>query len=159
VRSALNGLPMASTGHVGLATGPAVVGNIGSERAMRFDAVGHVTVVAKQLFDLNSHIGSRVLATSETADAAPQCVWRKLPVVRIDGSTSPLAASELLGVAGSIEPTQTSLLREFEQGRRLFDNRDYRGAIAVFDRIANRFPEDAPTLFFRDIAEGSLSGQ
>lgn len=71
---------------VGLATGPAIVGNIGSRRKFNYTAIGDVMNVAARLEQANKTLGTRVLCTAATREAAGAgFVWREVDRIKVRG--------------------------------------------------------------------------
>lgn len=62
------GLPEIRIG-IGIATGPMIVGNMGSEQRMDFSAVGNAVNLAARLQDMNKELGTQILISQECQSA------------------------------------------------------------------------------------------
>jgi class 3 adenylate cyclase len=83
-------------GRIGLNTGIAALGNLGSSQVMNYTAMGDAVNVASRLEGLNKTYGTSTLAAESTARAA-QVPSREVDRVRVVGRATPLGVFELLG--------------------------------------------------------------
>ncbi|RCK78071.1 MAG: Adenylate cyclase [Candidatus Ozemobacter sibiricus] len=84
IRKAAGAFPI----RVGIAlhVGPAVVGNIGSERKIEFTAIGDTVNTASRLEALNKQYDTDIMASEEVVQAARGvCAWQELGVQAIRG--------------------------------------------------------------------------
>ncbi len=71
---------------IALHVGPAVVGNIGSERKIEFTAIGDTVNTASRLEALNKQYGTDIIASEEVVQAARGvCAWKELGEQSIRG--------------------------------------------------------------------------
>ena len=86
---------------VGLNTGKAVVGNIGSELRFNYTMMGSAVNLAQRLEAAGAHFGAEILVSSRTAEAAlrddPSLVFRELDCVILPGQNEAVTVFQLLG--------------------------------------------------------------
>lgn len=86
---------------VGLHTGMAIVGNIGSKLRFNYTMMGDTVNLAQRIEAAGSYFGSGILVSGETYAAAlrddPDLVFRPLDRVRVSGRNQPVDLYELLG--------------------------------------------------------------
>jgi adenylate cyclase len=89
---------------IGIATGPALVGNIGSPDYMNFTVIGDTVNVAARLQAANRYLETKILITTETAQQLDESfVLRKLPPQQLKGKEEMLEIFEACGRKNSEE--------------------------------------------------------
>ncbi len=86
---------------IGLNTGIALVGNVGSRRRFNYTALGDAVNVAARLEPLNKTYGTDILVSASTREAAGEgFVWREIDTLRVRGREQEVTVFEPLGFAG-----------------------------------------------------------
>jgi class 3 adenylate cyclase/CHASE2 domain-containing sensor protein len=145
----LNGDPEAFGGHrlaarIGLSTGTALVGNIGSRRRFNYTALGDTVNLAARLEGANKIYGTAILASMATRQAAGDAiVWREIDRVRVMGRDEPVTLYEPRASAPHAVPEAeggsfAAALAEYRAGR-------FAAALRLFEALA---PSDAPARVF-----------
>jgi adenylate cyclase len=146
------GKPVLDIG-VGLSTGVASVGNMGSALRYGYTALGDTVNLSARLEGLNKEYGTHILL-SETTYAMvedPLLVFRELDLIRVKGKLQPITLYELLGARGTPEgdaPGIEERLELFTLGRAFYQKRDWQEAQNVFEQLLKRWPEDGPARMY-----------
>ncbi len=136
------GLPELPT-RFGLATGPVVVGNVGSTERMVYTAVGDTINLASRLEGINRFYGTWVLASEATRRAAGDAfAWRRVDRVRAKGKQEPIDLYELLGRAGEVPAERLEFAARYEAALAQYRERDFAAASAALGALAREFPDD-----------------
>ncbi|HEY2352594.1 MAG TPA: adenylate/guanylate cyclase domain-containing protein [Candidatus Acidoferrum sp.] len=136
---------------IGLNSGVASVGNMGSALRYGYTALGDTVNLSSRLEGLNKDYGTHILV-NETTYAATQdanFVYRELDVIRVKGKNQPVTIYELIGrkgesgVYGSAEELQQRL-DQFAHGQKLYRARRWHEAQQEFQKMLDRWPDDGP---------------
>jgi adenylate cyclase len=131
---------------IGLNSGEALVGNIGSRRRFNYTAMGDVVNLAARLEGANRLYGTTIIASEATeALTGNAFVWRELDAIRVKGRTEVVRIFEPLGVAGEVAPHALSRAQGYGEGLARYRARDFAAAAEQFARIAG---EDPPAALF-----------
>jgi adenylate cyclase len=131
---------------IGLNSGEALVGNIGSHRHFSYTVMGDAVNVAARLEDANRHFGSAIMASEDTATLTLRLFdWRELDSIRVKGRDRPVRVFEPLGGAGQQSAALMARMIIYGEGLACWRVRDFAGAAQHFKRIA---PDDPPALHF-----------
>jgi adenylate cyclase len=142
----LNGKPVFT--RIGLHTGIANVGNFGSRFRVDYTAIGDTINLASRLESLNRHLGTRILISADTAKGIEgRLLTRFLGNFRVKGFEKTMGVSELIGQVEQ-EARLRPLHEAFEQGLKLFRQRDFSWAQAEFRRALEINPDDGPSQFY-----------
>jgi adenylate cyclase len=147
----LNESSVAFRGHkvahrMGLNSGEALVGNIGSRRRFNYSVMSDAVNVASRLEGANKYYGTTIIA-SETTVAATGVTfaWRELDATRVMGRTTPVKIYELLAKASGETPAQREAASAYAEGLAHWRAREFDAAVASFSRVAEF---DRPSALF-----------
>ncbi len=136
---------------IGLNTGVASVGNMGSALRYGYTALGDTVNLSSRLEGLNKDYGTHILVNESTyAAASERFVFRELDLIRVKGKLlpvtiyEPISRSAELGNYGSTEDVRV-LLELFRDARALYRNRRWSDAQNLFLKILEKFPKDGPS--------------
>jgi adenylate cyclase len=146
------GRPVLDIG-VGLCTGVASVGNMGSELRYGYTALGDIVNLSSRIEGLNKEYATHILLSDTTYAAVedPLLVFRELDLIRVKGKSQPVTLYELVAARGTPEgdaPDVEERLDFFAQGRACYRERRWQDAQIVFERLLERWPEDGPARMY-----------
>jgi adenylate cyclase len=128
------GTPLAM--RIGLNSGQAVVGNMGSSQRFDYTAMGDTINLASRLEGACKLYGVSVLIGEETyARVNGEMAARLVDRVRVVGRQRPVSVFELVGEKNRLEPAAAEKLEKFERGRRAFEMREWGAAAALFSSL------------------------
>jgi adenylate cyclase len=111
---------------IGLNSGPAVVGNMGSSRRFDYTAMGDTINLAARLESAGKQYGVSILAGEATVTAAGNAVVaREVDRLRVVGKTQPVRIYELIGGRGEIAAPVLERLAAFERLLESYRRRDW----------------------------------
>lgn len=136
---------------IGLSTGPAVVGNMGSRNRMDYTMMGDTVNTAARLEGVNKIYGIYTLVCETTFKKASQRVWgREIDAINVIGKAEPVTVYQLLGYSEDIDETMLKMTGLYAEGLHLYRQQHWESAIEKFDAALNVSPDDGPSKEMRD---------
>jgi len=144
----VQGSPVLEIG-VGINTGIASVGNMGSSLRYGYTALGDAVNLAARLEALNKEYGTQILISEFTRRElrADQFLFREIDFIRVKGKLQPVTIYEILGPRAK-EQSGEELVALFGAAREAYKHRDWPAARAGWAEILQRWPEDGPSRAF-----------
>lgn len=134
---------------IGVATGEALVGSIGSEQMMNYTVIGDTPNFAARLESANKIYGSRILVSEATALGAVDFIeTREIDLVAMAGQAEPERIYEIMGRKGELTPAQRELRARFAEGLAAYRARSWEEARRAFSQALAIVPHDGPSLAF-----------
>lgn len=131
---------------IGMATGPAVVGNMGSKNRMDYTMMGDTVNTAARLEGVNKLYGTYILVSDTTyQDVGEEIVCREVDRLHVVGKQRPVSVYQPLGFATDLDETVMEMKAEYEKGLALYRKQRWEEAIACFERALEQFSEDGPS--------------
>ncbi|MBT7286459.1 MAG: adenylate/guanylate cyclase domain-containing protein [Rhodospirillaceae bacterium] len=134
------GLPPIGT-RIGINSGAAVVGNMGSTTRFNYTVTGDTVNLASRLEGANKVYGSLVMLGEETVKGAGNgFIVRRLDRLIVKGKQQPVTAYELIGQEGRLDEKKIEAISAFEAALDLYYGRDFAAALTVFAGLAEGDP-------------------
>jgi adenylate cyclase len=139
---------------IGIHSGDAVVGNLGSDRLFDYTVVGDTVNLASRLESANKMFRTRVLVSADTYErTGDRFLARELGLVAVKGKSLPVKVFEILATAGARDTVNEQKSVLHREALELFYEKRWRDAVRLFDRILEIDPGDGPASWYRGRCE------
>jgi class 3 adenylate cyclase len=136
-------LPTECDVRIGIATGEALVGSIGSEIMMNYTIMGDTVNLAARLEAANKLYGSRSLIAEATVAKTDETIqFREIDRLMVAGQTQPQAVFELLGRKDELTAKQDLLRTRYADGLLAYRAQRWDEARAAFHAVLEAVPTD-----------------
>lgn len=136
---------------IGVATGEAIVGNIGSDVSMSYTVMGDAVNLASRLEGANKAYGTRFLVNSRTTKMTGELFeFREIDQIRVEGKEEPEHVHEVIGRRGELTAEYRRLLEHFAKGLAAYRRRAWDEAEKDFAAALEAVPDDGPSRVFLD---------
>ncbi|KPJ76726.1 MAG: guanylate cyclase [Deltaproteobacteria bacterium SG8_13] len=131
---------------IGLNSGRAVVGNMGSASRMDYTMMGDMVNIAARLEGINKIYGTYTLIGESTfRNAGDQFACRQIDTIRVVGRHEPLTVYELLAPADAVADPLRQILDLYDRGLQAYRQRNWDLAIDCFRRATEIDSTDGPS--------------
>jgi len=125
---------------IGLNSGEAVVGNMGSLTRFNYTMMGDNVNLAARMESGAKSYGAATLVTEATKIAAEKhgdrCVFRFLDRIKVKGRSQPVAIYEIVGLKEAISPATKSCIEAFNTAVECYLRQDWAAAADLFLKSA-----------------------
>jgi adenylate cyclase len=141
--------PIAFDLRMGIATGDALVGSIGSEFMKSYTVMGDTVNLAARLEAVNKIYGTHLLAIEATITASTADIEaREIDRIVVLGQSQPQAIFEVMGRKGELTPAQDILRTRFAEALTAYRARSWDEARRAFLAAQETAPSDGPSMTF-----------
>jgi len=132
---------------IGVATGEALVGSIGSDVMMSYTVMGDVVNLASRLEGVNKTYGTRNLVSERTIAAAGAALEvREIDRVVVAGHTHSEIIFEILGRKGELAPQQFISRDKYLEGLAAYREQRWDEALGALNDSLGAIPDDGPSM-------------
>jgi len=146
-RLGVRSIPAECDIRIGVATGDALVGSIGSEYMMSFTVMGDTVNLASRLEGANKVYGSRCLISAAAAKlAADELEVREIDRLVVVGQSQPQTVYEIMSGKGELTAAQQRLRTTYAEGLAAYRAQRWDDAKNAFVAALEAVPGDGPSM-------------
>jgi adenylate cyclase len=118
---------------IGISSGPAIVGNVGTPRRLSYTALGATVNLAARLEKVCSTFGCRIVVDHATMTALQDTyLFCELDAVSLKGKRAPVPVYEAISPLGSATPEQRQYVARYQAALQCYRRGDAEQAVAIW---------------------------
>ncbi|MEO1113560.1 MAG: adenylate/guanylate cyclase domain-containing protein [Pseudomonadota bacterium] len=133
---------------IGIATGEAVIGSIGSAKTKNYTIMGDTVNLGARLEAANKIYGTQILVCQRTRDTASGIEFRAIDRIQVKGKTEPTRVYAPLAHTSEMTDELRQLQNASETALQAFADADWTEARAGFEQILSAYPHDGIAAVF-----------
>jgi adenylate cyclase len=131
---------------IGLSSGPAVVGNMGSKNRFDYTMMGDTVNIAARLEGVNKVYGTYLMISDSTYEYVKELmVTRELDAVNVVGKERPVKIYQLIGVQGEVAMEMIQMIDFYHKGLNAYREQNWDLAIGNFKNALLAVQDDPPS--------------
>lgn len=136
---------------IGLFSGHAVVGNMGSKTRMDYTMMGDTVNTAARLEGVNKFYGTYTMIGETTYEAAADAVFaREIDSINVVGKTRPVKIYQLIGFPEEVDESVRRGVSLYEKGLQAYRKQEWDEAINLFEQALSILPGDKASRVMAD---------
>lgn len=135
--------PVVLNAGIGINTGPASVGNMGSRQRFAYSALGDTVNLASRLEGQTKQYGVNILISEATQRYIPDFAALELDLIRVKGKREPVRIFTLLGEESrAADPAFAAWKKDHDAMMKAYRARDFAGAILLAEKCRMEHGEE-----------------
>ena len=121
---------------IGINSGPAIVGNIGSGKRFDYTVMGDTVNQASRYEGANKAYGTKIMIGELTRElAGEQIITREIDIIRVKGKNKPVKVFELIALSNDVDQQTKEVYSFFNNAMEAYRKQDFKNAIGEFKKV------------------------